>query len=83
VELPIPGSTNEDLEIYHKLIKMLLERNVFSASFYHNGAWWTRLSVQVWNEFGDFEKIGKIWLEVCAEVVKGLNTEKVESELRN
>ncbi|KAF8815672.1 PLP-dependent transferase [Phlegmacium glaucopus] len=82
VELPIPGNTNKNLEIHAKFMnKMLRERKAYSAHFYHDGAWWTRCSAQVWNELGDFEKIGKIWLEVCAEVIKELNLEKFGSKL--
>jgi len=77
VELPISGNATGTV-IHQELIKkMLFERKAFSPPFYHNDAWWTRLSVQVWNEIDDFEKIGKIWLEVCAEVIKEQKLEKI------
>jgi len=77
VELPIPGNSAKNAEILDKFVKkMLLERNAYSPPFHHNGAWWTRCSAQVWNELDDFDNIGKIWLEVCAEVV----TEELELE---
>ncbi|KAJ3555960.1 hypothetical protein NP233_g12087 [Leucocoprinus birnbaumii] len=69
VELPFPGSIPESAKVdmlFKK--KMLLERNAYSAHFYHNGKWWTRCSAQVYNEISDFEKIARIWIEVCDEV---------------
>ncbi|KAG6901487.1 hypothetical protein C0995_011250 [Termitomyces sp. Mi166 len=56
--------------------KLLREHNAYSVSFYHNGRWWTRCSVQIWNELDDFEKIGLIWLQVIKEVLHELIPEK-------
>ena len=51
MELPIPGKTDKNSEIHEKLVKkMILERKAYTAPFYHNDAWWTRCSAQVWNE---------------------------------
>ena len=53
MELPILGKTTENTaaEIREKLVKkIILEHNAYSPPFYHNGAWWTRCSAQVWNE---------------------------------
>ncbi|KAF9465637.1 pyridoxal phosphate-dependent transferase [Collybia nuda] len=73
VELPFPSSVLPTVEIDLKFKqKMLEEQKAYSAHFYHNGTWWTRCSAQVWTELEDFEKIGKAWLIVCAEVLKEL-----------
>ena len=105
MELPILGKTIKNAaEIREKLVeKIILEHNAYSPPFYHNDAWWTRCSAQVWNEvcfvfvlflflfrflcsfmlmympyskLEDFVKIGKIWLKVCAEVVKELDPDQ-------
>ncbi|KAF8159185.1 pyridoxal phosphate-dependent transferase [Crassisporium funariophilum] len=73
VELPIPGSIKWTAAIDASMKqKMLVERKAYSAHFYHNGAWWTRCSAQVWNNVEDFENIGIKWREVCAEIVMEL-----------
>ncbi|TFK37412.1 pyridoxal phosphate-dependent transferase [Crucibulum laeve] len=69
VELPFPGTILWSLEIDRKLKQKLLEeRKMYSAHFYHNGKWWTRCSAQIYTELTDFEKLGKAWLEVIKEV---------------
>lgn len=76
VELPFPGKiqyTSTIDELFKR--KLLEERKAYSAHFYHNGKWWTRCSAQIWNNFEDFEKIGKIWVEVCKEVIEELRLE--------
>jgi len=73
VELPLKFTNNKIKieEIHEKFLnKLLLERNAYSPPFDHNEAWWTRFSAQIWNELDDFDKIGKIWLEICDEVDK-------------
>ncbi|KAJ3558261.1 hypothetical protein NP233_g11541 [Leucocoprinus birnbaumii] len=76
VELPfprdIPGSDQVN-DLFMK--KMLYERNAYSAHYYHNGRWWTRCSAQVYNEIQDFEKIARIWIEVCNEVKRELEAD--------
>ncbi|KAG5353596.1 hypothetical protein C0989_005117 [Termitomyces sp. Mn162] len=73
VELPFPRSVKPTQEIDHKFKEKLLRKHkAYSAHFYHNGCWWTRCSAQIWNELGDFEKIGKVWLSVCTETLEEL-----------
>jgi len=60
--IPITGKSKTSIR------DKLLKSKVYSAHFHHNGRWWTRCSAQVWNELEDFEKIGNVWLKVCAEV---------------
>ncbi|KAF9450691.1 PLP-dependent transferase [Macrolepiota fuliginosa MF-IS2] len=77
VELPFPGSVPYSVKT-NKLFmtKMLNERGAYSAHFYHNGRWWTRCSAQVYNELEDFEKLAKIWVEVCQEVKQELGLDE-------
>lgn len=71
VELPIPASVKGSPELYdwlnHKLID---ERKIYSAWFFHNGKWWTRASAQVFNDLEDFDKLGHAWKAICPELVK-------------
>lgn len=48
--------------------KLLGEWNTYAAHFWHNGAWWCRCSVQVFNEVSDFEYLGKALNAVCKEI---------------
>ncbi|KAF4618689.1 hypothetical protein D9613_009930 [Agrocybe pediades] len=70
VELPIPPSVPFNKEVMDYIADELFSRHTYTMSFYHNGAWWTRFSAQVWNELSDFEKAGKIWLKVCKKAVE-------------
>ncbi|KAF5359617.1 hypothetical protein D9756_003265 [Leucocoprinus leucothites] len=76
IELPflanIPGSSKVDSLL---MKKMLYERNAYSAHFYHNGRWWTRCSAQVYNEIQDFERLAKIWVEVCDEAKREIEAD--------
>ncbi|PPQ95574.1 hypothetical protein CVT26_008602 [Gymnopilus dilepis] len=66
VALPLPGSIHMTAALNRAFIDKMLDRNAYGAHFYHNGGWWTRCSAQVWNEVEDFEKLGQVYLEVCA-----------------
>ncbi|KIJ57818.1 hypothetical protein HYDPIDRAFT_34765 [Hydnomerulius pinastri MD-312] len=70
VELPIPGdieySDEVNLLLQHT---MLLEWNAYAAHYRHNGKWWTRCSVQVWNEISDFDLLANAFKDACARVV--------------
>ncbi|TFL02287.1 hypothetical protein BDV98DRAFT_592743 [Pterulicium gracile] len=48
--------------------KILVERNAYGFVLYHNGKWTLRCCAQIYNELEDYEKIGKLFLEVCREV---------------
>ncbi|KAF8886306.1 pyridoxal phosphate-dependent transferase [Infundibulicybe gibba] len=73
VELPFPAEIQPTIEIDLMFKnKLLVSYKAYSAHFYHNGRWWTRCSAQIWNEVEDFEKLGRIYLSVCAEIVKEL-----------
>ncbi|KAH7925192.1 PLP-dependent transferase [Leucogyrophana mollusca] len=69
VELPLSGaikSTADTARMFQQ--KLLVEHKVYAAHFYHNGKWYVRASAQIYNEIGDFEKLGVALLEVCKQV---------------
>lgn len=71
VELPIPGDIKFSNEINKLLINTLLvEWNVYAVPYYHNGKWWTRCSVQIWNEISDFEVLADAFKDACQIVVE-------------
>ncbi|KAF8999304.1 pyridoxal phosphate-dependent transferase [Cyathus striatus] len=79
VELPFPSSIPYSWEIDLAFRKALLEgKNAYSTHYWHNGKWWTRASVQVWNELEDFDKVGKAWLDVCRDVLEELKDKEVK-----
>jgi len=77
VQLPLPTeSANSEFytpQARGKIIrtfttKLLLDWNLSAGFFVHAGAWWTRCSVQVWNDISDFEYVGKAFKAICAEI---------------
>lgn len=77
VELPLPETLKPSAELDLKFKKKLLEEhNIYSAHFYHNSRWWTRVSTQIWVELEDFEKLGKVWSIVCDEVLQEFGVDK-------
>ncbi|THU76340.1 PLP-dependent transferase [Dendrothele bispora CBS 962.96] len=85
VALPFPSSKQGldpsiDIELIKKIDglykqKLLLEQNMFSPAYWHNGKLWTRCSAQVWVEVEDFEKVALALKEVCKEIVNELSLE--------
>ncbi|KAJ7038870.1 pyridoxal phosphate-dependent transferase [Mycena alexandri] len=77
VQIPLPLSVQPS-EAINSLFnqKMLAPTNrktkISAAVFYHNDAWWTRCSAQIWTELADFELLGDVLQEVCREVVDEL-----------
>jgi hypothetical protein len=47
------------------------EYDAFIALMWYGGAWWARLSAQVYLELSDFERGGRILLEVSERATKG------------
>jgi hypothetical protein len=47
------------------------EYGTFIALMWYGGAWWARLSAQIYLELSDFEKGGRILLELSERVKKG------------
>ncbi|KAI0787793.1 PLP-dependent transferase [Fomes fomentarius] len=77
IQLPLPVEktpgevyTVDELWAINSLLrdKLLGEWNTYTAHFWHNGAWWCRCSVQVFNEVSDFEYLGKALNAVCKEI---------------
>jgi len=75
VELPFPSHIKPSDEIELKFnTKLLVEHKAYAAYFYRSNRWWTRCSAQIWTEIEDFEKIGRLWLTVCEEVLQELGS---------
>ncbi|PAV16588.1 PLP-dependent transferase [Pyrrhoderma noxium] len=71
VELPLTV-TGAPLEIASKVRDILLnDWNIFSQTFFHNGKWWSRSSVQIFNEISDFERLGEAYKHVCETLNNG------------
>ena len=51
MELPIPGEIESSDEVNQIFIDtLILQWQTSAATFKHNGKWWVRCSVQIWNE---------------------------------
>ncbi|TRM58813.1 pyridoxal phosphate-dependent transferase [Schizophyllum amplum] len=79
--LPLPPFPDDPADIRAKIQtryqrKLLFERKMGAAHFFHNGRWWVRVSAQVWLEMEDFEKLAKGISEVCAELIDELGLDK-------
>ncbi|KAJ6520397.1 PLP-dependent transferase [Mycena sanguinolenta] len=83
VKLPLASNLPEAVVIEKTKKKLLLERNIYAMVFFFQDQWWIRCSVQIWNEVGDFEKLGKALLEICPEVEQEVRAEeaKLKSKL--
>ncbi|TEB22225.1 PLP-dependent transferase [Coprinellus micaceus] len=81
VALPLPTSLKWSNALYKRLNGALIEdHNTYSAWFFHNGKWWTRVSLQVFNEVDEVEVLGKAWLQVSKDLVKDLEDGTFKSE---
>lgn len=61
-----PGS------VIRQFWKEMVERyDTFVAVVWWGGAWWARLSAQVYLEMGDFEWVAGVLQEICGEVAAG------------
>ncbi|KAF2628995.1 PLP-dependent transferase [Macroventuria anomochaeta] len=60
--------------------KMLDDYNTFLQTLFYGGAWWTRLSGQVYVELNDFESVVPFLKELCERADKGEWTETVEKK---
>ncbi|KAF5364460.1 hypothetical protein D9758_010701 [Tetrapyrgos nigripes] len=85
VNVPLPftasasftPSVNKQIDTLFKE-KIIFERNMFAANYYHNGKWWVRCSGQVWLEVEDFEKVARAIVDVCKEITSELALDKSE-----
>ncbi|TEB25321.1 hypothetical protein FA13DRAFT_1899755 [Coprinellus micaceus] len=81
VALPLPTSLKWSNALYKRLNGALIEdHNTYSAWFFHSGKWWTRVSLQVFNEVDEVEVLGKAWLQVSKDLVKDLEDGTFKSE---
>jgi hercynylcysteine S-oxide lyase len=55
----------------HMEQRLLVEHNTFFAIIFYAGAWWVRMSAQVYLEIQDFEWAAKVLRNVCDAVRKG------------
>ncbi|KAJ6601260.1 pyridoxal phosphate-dependent transferase [Mycena vulgaris] len=78
IHLPLPPNLKPKAHVLKKMReKMILERKISAPIFFiQETGWWVRCSAQVWNEIGDFEKLGEVLVAVCAEVVHELRAEE-------
>jgi hypothetical protein len=62
--MPFPRTLKPSAEIVRQLHwRLLEERKVYAAHFWHNGAWWVRVSAQIFNEVYEApSSIHKPWL---------------------
>ncbi|KAJ4469874.1 pyridoxal phosphate-dependent transferase [Lentinula aciculospora] len=66
VELPLSSTTMPSDEIYLLFSQELFETyKIFSTCFFWQKKWWTRVSAQIYNEVGDFERLANAFLDIC------------------
>ncbi|KAG8899649.1 hypothetical protein FRB99_006517 [Tulasnella sp. 403] len=46
---------------------LMVKHDCFAAIYPHNGKWWVRASAQIWNDVSDFECLGQVLKQICAE----------------
>jgi len=69
VELPIPGEVESTAVVRQIFIDvLLLQYQTAAATFKHNGKWWVRCSVQIWNEISDFDILANGLKEASAKI---------------
>ncbi|KAJ7069041.1 PLP-dependent transferase [Mycena belliarum] len=76
IRVPLSASLPKALVVQKTRTRMMFERNIFAPVFFFQDAWWTRCSAQIWNEISDFEKLGRVLLEVCAEIEHELRADQ-------
>ncbi|XP_021963444.1 L-cysteine desulfhydrase-like protein lolT1 isoform X2 [Folsomia candida] len=57
--LIVPGWFDEEL---------IKKRNLFTGVYQHGGAWWIRVSTQIYNSIEDFHRAGDVFTEICDEL---------------
>lgn len=72
----VPGAVREYLTG-----TMVREFNTFMAVIFYDGAWWIRLSAQIYLDMADFERAAAVLQELAGRVMKGAFLEKAEAKL--
>ncbi|KAH0833199.1 pyridoxal phosphate-dependent transferase [Lanmaoa asiatica] len=68
VELPVSGEIASSDEVHQIFVDvLLLQWQTYAAAYKHNGKWWVRCSVQIWNEISDFDVIANALKDACAK----------------
>ncbi|KAM0755019.1 PLP-dependent transferase [Meredithblackwellia eburnea MCA 4105] len=78
--LATPGSHLDAKEAFSMLVQQrtsvqmlqMTKHKTMVPAFIHNDKLWVRFSAQVYNDLEEFKEVGKILLDVCTEVEKGL-----------
>ncbi|TFK16814.1 PLP-dependent transferase [Coprinopsis marcescibilis] len=73
VRLPLPSPstfTYPPTVVKYVHTQLLVVHKVYSAWFLHNGELWTRCSAQVFNDISDFERVGKVWLDIAKDITQ-------------
>lgn len=69
VRLPINNPNDPVLTTAWWIDTMLFRYpSVYAPSYKHNGDWWVRHSVQIYNDMDDFELAADVFLEICKEI---------------
>lgn len=64
VELPIVRYDHE-LLVPGYWDRELFVRKLFTGTYQHGGAWWIRVSAQIYNDMTDFVRAGQVYEEIC------------------
>nr|UHN91804.1 cysteine sulfoxide lyase [Lentinula edodes] len=68
VALPLSGNIKPSPNILRQFDQALLDNKIYASIFHHNELWWTRISVQIFTEIRDFEKLGEVLIPLCAKI---------------
>ncbi|KAJ3990989.1 pyridoxal phosphate-dependent transferase [Lentinula boryana] len=75
VELPLSASTKPSAEIQFLFSQELFETHkLFATCFVWQEKWWSRVSAQIYNEIGDFERLAKALIDVCGKITAARGT---------
>ncbi|ESK85204.1 aminotransferase family protein [Moniliophthora roreri MCA 2997] len=69
VRLPLSTQILSSPDIAREFDRQLFEvHGVYASIYRHNDKWWARVSAQIYNEISDFEKLGRVLLEICPDL---------------
>ncbi|KIK61027.1 hypothetical protein GYMLUDRAFT_167026 [Collybiopsis luxurians FD-317 M1] len=84
VALPFPREMAEkyDAAVGAALSNKLLSKNMYAVTYHHNKHWWTRASVQIWNELEDFNVLGNAFVSICSEIIEEYNSANIPEDCK-